>query len=550
MKNAYLLLYEGIDEEKTEAIREQLKTVETIEEPKVDTQRIKEERESKQKQKEAQALKNTAKKPKKKKKAPNNRINRQQALQILSQVHKINEKRETEPEIVEYTYTPKEERNYTAEYIHRNTLTIPKYDKKAQTEQEYFVKRLYFDNHESETIIIQQLKDNQVITKHCRKDQINETIERHFKVDAENVHIIPTSFIFKKGNRKRNTSNAHMINALFIDLDIYKKGLTVDEALAKVVEITEENNLPQPTFKINSGGGIYLLYKITAIANNSPKIKALYTLILKSLYELYEPAGADFKAAEIVRMMKIPGTINGKYENKPTVDFIDDPDYNRIELYDFKHIIKPQTFKKAEKVVDKAENTPQRQRGLNTGKTPESLYEARKHDLLKVDSLRTGATGHRYFVLFYTSHILASLNKTDGEIMKELNSINQQLRKPLDQEEVERINYRRESAYNNGKWKFTNKEIIEKIGITEEEQQHLKTLIGKTEKDKRRKEQNRKYHSKKPEVMKKRTAKEKRDTLILKLKEQGHTQKEALLMINEDYNIKTSIATIKRKWNQ
>lgn len=473
------------------------------------------------------------------------RTDRQQALNILT--GKKNKGITVHSSIVEEEQEVA--RNFKDEYSARKQLKIPTYDPTKQTEQQYFLNRMFYDNHESETVIFQKQTTEKPVIKHFKVNNLGDYV-KYFNQNEEDLHVILNSFIFKDDNRRRSAENVHMINAFLVDVDYYNKGLTQKEALNQIEHTIGKNKLPNPTFKINSGGGIYLIWKVSAVANNSRKISYLFKLIQKEMVGLFKEVGSDAQASDIARMLKIPGSINGKYESKPEVTFINEPSSERLDFFTFKELLikeKP-TVEKEKAPISEDKKKKLKEKGLKSGKNAETLLQARKEDFLVVDKMKSTNEGYRNYMLFYLGLSMASTERNGSEILKELHSFNKKLKMPLDDSEVERVDFRKESAYNQ-KWKFTNKEIIEKLEISEGMQKRLKTIIGKEEKKKRKDKQNREYYKKQPKVKSKQAEKEVRNSLIKKLKEKGHSQTEVLKLMNEDYQIEISIATIKRWWN-
>lgn len=475
------------------------------------------------------------------------RVDRKQALNILL-VKKDKAVAVHSPIINEEEQEAK--RNFKDEYVVRKQLKVPTYDPSKQSEQQYFLNRIFYDNHESETVVFQkQTKENPII-KHFKVNDLGNYV-KYFSQKGEDLHVVLNSFIFKREDRRRSSENIHMINAFLVDVDYYNLGMSLEDVLEKIESIKTTLSIPDQTFTVNSGGGLYLIWKVTAVANNSNKMAYLYRLIQKELNKAFKEVGADPRAVDIARMLKIPGSINSKYKSKPEVAFIGEPSYERLDFFTFKELLikdKPTVYKEKAPVSDDIKKKL-KEKGLKSGKNAETLLQARKEDFLVVDKMKVTKEGYRYYMLFYLAFSLAGTKRSDSEILKELHRFNGQLKMPLDDSEVERLDFRKGSSYNQ-KWKFTNAEIIEKLEISEDMQQYLQTLIGKAEKQKRRVEQNNKYHNKKEEVIKKRKKKEERNILIQKLKAYGHSQKEVLKLMTEDYQRDdVSISTIKRWWN-
>jgi len=133
---------------------------------------------------------------------------------------------------------------------------------------------------------------------------------------------------FWKGERK--VSELKHLNALFIDIDCYKIGKTQEQVILELETEYFGEKLPVPTFLINSGRGLYLIWKIDEDRNALPRWKS----VQQYLYETCLPFGADSQALDAARILRVPYSINSK--NGETVSILS---YSNVQytLYEIIH---------------------------------------------------------------------------------------------------------------------------------------------------------------------------------------------------------------------
>lgn len=123
----------------------------------------------------------------------------------------------------------------------------------------------------------------------------NWTEDAYFSINA-----------FRKNTRL--TEDLWNINAFVIDYDYYKikkyASLSAEEMYKSNIEPTLKL---RPTFVVDSGRGLYVVYKFE---KNSKKRMKLYQSIYKALVKSQLHFGADCKASLVTQVIRIPGTIN------------------------------------------------------------------------------------------------------------------------------------------------------------------------------------------------------------------------------------------------
>ena len=107
---------------------------------------------------------------------------------------------------------------------------------------------------------------------------------------------------------KRNNSNACQINAFYVDLDYYKESLSQDDVSDAIDFLVRTERLPEPTFVIDSGQGLYAVWLIESVPAKFKSVQKLYNHIEKHLIDVLKDFGSDSQAIDIARVLKAPST--------------------------------------------------------------------------------------------------------------------------------------------------------------------------------------------------------------------------------------------------
>lgn len=194
-----------------------------------------------------------------------------------------------------------------------------------------------------------------------------------------------------------------------------------------------------------------------------------------------------------------------------------------------------------------------------------SLHYARLNDILKLQELRSGycrnndgkltEEGQREFMCFLYRYWYCCYCNDPGQALENALEFNQGFRKPLVNNEVEKITMQAEKAYEkwlldspNGVYKrggynYKNETLIEKLNITDEEMKVMTTIINPSEKLRRKLLKERESRRNEDGLTKR--EQQKRDTIkaVQELKEQGLSQSSVSKELGK------GIATVKRYWN-
>lgn len=153
--------------------------------------------------------------------------------------------------------------------------------------------------------------------------------------DWKNVYFSVNPGIFKLDGYKRGTiDNVAVINCLFAEFDI-KHGWTI-EKLEKI-DI-------KPNIIISSGGGWHTYFLLTGSQRLNEKNRET---IKKLQYDLVTYCGGDPDAKDITRVLRLPGSLNYKYDPPRPVEFIKQDYDNLYSLSDLSFLI-PETENKQE----------------------------------------------------------------------------------------------------------------------------------------------------------------------------------------------------------
>jgi hypothetical protein len=104
----------------------------------------------------------------------------------------------------------------------------------------------------------------------------------------------------------RTIKNLKHLNALYIDIDCYKLDLTKEQVIYALKKDYFDRVIPRPTFIIDSGRGIYLIWKIDEDRNALPR----WSIVQNYLYDKLKEFGADKQALDAARILRVPGTVN------------------------------------------------------------------------------------------------------------------------------------------------------------------------------------------------------------------------------------------------
>lgn len=276
----------------------------------------------------------------------------------------------------------------------------------------------------------------------------------------------------------RSARTISRLENLFSDLDFYTKGFTAEQALDAIKYYYENGDIPQPHIIVFSGRGIQLTWNIKAETKDK---LPMWQQTMDWLNEELQHLGADAKATDAARVLRLAGTYNSKNGKIVCAIIYNHQQFNLQEIY--QKYVPPPKQKEQKKNITKQPSKGTVKRLFNK----HSLFWARMQDLWKLVSVRKGrCSGHRESILFLYRYHSCIYTKDAGKALEDTIELNKRFTEPLPLREVANATKSAEKAFKTDKvYKFKNATLIDMLEITEEEQREMQTIIGKKEKQKR-----------------------------------------------------------------
>ena len=376
---------------------------------------------------------------------------------------------------------------------------------------------------------------------------------------GQNVNVYHSNNSFSK--KQRGNATLYNINTLYIDLDCHDENIQIDydRALEFLETLFYDVKIPKPTFTVMSGRGFHLYWAIETAPKQAIYLwKLLQVRLAQELSNItkYVPGLVvdESSIQDVTRVFRVVGTTNTKANKVATIVQSYDYRYTMSEIRDtyFKDLIPKKTKSKA------ATTIPRNKSVITYLHNSFSLQQARLNDLEKLIELRGGdLKGKRDELLYIYGWTVVTKKSTEEVFTRELEALNTMFKEPLTDAEIK---YKARHIYNKHKNKillkaepkhyyenfdvyiFRNDTIIRKLEITEEEQKHMSTLIGKREKYDRNNDSRKKKRRNENGLTKRQQAKQDTKTKVQELKAKGLKQKQVAEQLG------LGIATVKRHW--
>jgi hypothetical protein len=129
--------------------------------------------------------------------------------------------------------------------------------------------------------------------------------------NAPDTYVSQSSFI---GNRSRRISAVASMGCAFVDIDCYKLGLAPDDRLVQqILGCAAQLNLPEPTYVVSSGRGLYVKWLFT---ERLPAAQlARWQRLQAVLIPLYRALGSDPGVRDAARVLRAVETVNSSADN-------------------------------------------------------------------------------------------------------------------------------------------------------------------------------------------------------------------------------------------
>ncbi|MBQ9012644.1 MAG: DNA-binding response regulator [Bacilli bacterium] len=411
-----------------------------------------------------------------------------------------------------------------------------------------------FDETTDGYIQILKLKEHDNIQIENVRYEDLEKIEKY--KGQEDVFITPNTMYIPS----RKVENIRQFRALYQDMDFEKLGLDKSEVVYLIWILHYEDKIPKPSLVIDSGRGLHVYW----IIKNAP-YGALQTWqeLQDYLYHQLKHLGADKRATDGARVLRLPNTINSRSKTECNVLYSDLIEYSMYDLrekylnYKQKsHQLKIQQTKKVDKKVIN-----------NKFFNSYSLHMARAEDIQMLCKLRNyDVKGHRNMIIhcfaywkgiyirdeFELQNTVIELNNSfieplkENEILSIVRSVGKAIDKFIEYEQGIRSGEDKrvtKGMRDKGGYWYKNETLIDRLCITKLEQKYMKTIIGTDEKYKRKNIKRNQVRRNKNGLTQREQQKQDLINSIKDLKIQGLKQKEVSKKLSK------GIATIKRYWN-
>ncbi len=280
---------------------------------------------------------------------------------------------------------------------------------------------------------------------------------------------------------QRNVRSVRHLNAFYVDIDYYKHGVSFDDVMHTLQHHIEHERIVKPTYIIDSGRGIYLIFKIEDVPGKYKQTKNLYSAVQQYICDLFADVGADYGAKDIARVLRVPTTMNTKANKRVTI-----LEHNADAIYTmamFRELVYPFGLERASKAPVRTSEKKGKLKYLYNAYT---LYKARSEDLKTVCKLRNyDVRGMRDKFLFIYHYFMMQIHQVEQVALYYTLNLNEDFVEPLEEKEVKSLVKSSVRAYydhledKTKGYNYKNETLIDLLEITEDEQVHLKTIISK-----------------------------------------------------------------------
>ena len=367
--------------------------------------------------------------------------------------------------------------------------------------------------------------------KHWQQYYFEGIHDLSINLNDKDVYISQNTF----NNRSRRLIHLKELKALYIDIDCYKVNLS-KEAVKYFMENDLYGQIPVPNMLVDSGRGLYyIIFLENTVAEDLPK----WQLIEKYLYEKLKDLGADNKALDATRVLRVVGSTNSK--NNELVKVIDTYDYQYTLDEIIENYIPEVNEDRKEKQKPKGVRKKGRKKKFVSLFNLYNLYYTRFKDIKKLVEIRNyEMTGYREITLFLIRYFLNVYHGDDDLVMEEVIEINNSFTEPLEINEVFNATRSGVIGATESVYKYSNDKLIKLLDITPSEQKEMATIIGKSEKYYRNNKNRREQRRNEEGLTNKEADKLKNEERILELKRKKYTLKQ----ISKELNL--SISYVKK----
>ena len=323
------------------------------------------------------------------------------------------------------------------------------------------------------------------------------------------------------------------IGSLFIDLDTYNTKFTKTQILMNLEYNYYNKSIPTPNLIIDSGRGLTLVWSIEKVPYMA---LPLWKAIQEYLYSQLKEFGADRKALDATRILRVLGSINSKSGTRVSI----------LEKHEYKYTLREiqnEFLPDLDENRNKKKGRPKKVVYIHRER---SLYQNRILDIVKLCELRNyDVKGHREIILFLYRYYLCYFYEDEQKALEDVLELNKEFIQPLGERELIRATGSAEKVFKSKdkQYKYKNETLIELLEISEYEQTNMKIIIGKEEYKRRENIRVKKVYKEKLKSQGRMTKKEELKILREKIKvlrDEGLKNKE----ISDELNV--PLKTLKR----
>lgn len=348
-------------------------------------------------------------------------------------------------------------------------------------------KQIFFQHEDADGYITLAKKVNGTfIQRNYKPVQLAEQLSSYM---GEDIYYSQNTFY----KPQRRIENIRQLRSLYVDLDCHKLGYKPEWVLGKLELEQFRQTIPEPNLAIFSGRGLVLIWLIEPVSYHAlPLWNAVQNYLLGQLKEL----GGDSKAIDAARVFRVAGSVNSKNKAMVKVEYRHSYKYTLRDIqYDYLPELTPRP--KGEKAK------PGRKKKIIHLYNLYSLYHARVLDITKLIELRNyDMSGYREIICFlYRYWTLCLCNDTE-DALRQTYELNSTFTHPLPERELKRATGSAEKAYEaksnkaaneiakkqgypGAGYNISNAKLIQWLDITQDEMQHMTTIINPAEKRRR-----------------------------------------------------------------
>lgn len=331
---------------------------------------------------------------------------------------------------------------------------------------------------------------------------IDDLLKQDF--NREDVYISMSTFY--KPIRRIETIKELTCN--FIDLDTYKTVFTKTQILMNLEDNYFNKIIPRPNLILDSGRGLALIWKIEKVPYMA---LPLWKAVQEYLYSQLKEFGADRKALDATRILRVAGSINSKSGTRVTI----------LEKFDYKYTLREIQSEFLPDLNEDRQKRKGRPKKVVYIHRERSLYQGRILDLVKLCELRNyDVKGQREIILFLYRYYLCYFYEDEQKALEDVLELNKEFIQPLSEKELIRATNSAEKVFKSKdkQYKYKNETLIELLEISGYEQTHMRIIIGKEEYKRRNNEYNKKKYKEKLKQLGKMTKQEELNILREKIK--------------------------------